>query len=311
MGKYLKKEDFNKFILNLKSRGELWAPVQRDTLRFENIDNINEIVLKGNPWFPPKKLLFPKSESIFKYKDGKIVETNDKIKEQIIFGLRLCDLNAIKIIDKLFNDEFVLPSYKKRRENTILVGIHCHFPQNEYCFCETMELTKYYDLYLIELNDGYFVDVGTDKGKKIISGLKDYDYEIPTIKTDKKLDHKNYEEIYVHNNWDLLSKKCLNCGQCTTLCPTCTCFDVIDNINLDLKTGSRDIVYDGCQFKEFTRVAGGHVFRETRTQRLKHRIYHKLKYFKDKFGIYMCTGCGRCIRACPTKVDFVELINNI
>jgi sulfhydrogenase subunit beta (sulfur reductase) len=309
MGKFLKKEDFNKFLLHLASKGELWAPVQKDILRFEKVENVKDIVLEGNPWFSTKKLLFPKTEAVFRYDDDDIEYDSDKSKDTVIFGLRLCDLNAVKIMDALFNDEFVLPSYKRRREKTLLIGLHCHQPQNDYCFCESMELTKFYDLFLVELTNGYYIDIGSEKGKKVVSHLKDHEYEVPKIRTNKILNHKDYAEVYKQEGWDDLGKKCLDCGQCTTICPTCTCFDVIDHMELDLKNGTRDVVWDGCQFKDFTKVAGGHIFRESRTARLKHRVFHKLDFFKRKFNMYMCTGCGRCIRVCPTKIDFVEYIN--
>ena len=96
--------------------------------------------------------------------------------------------------------------------------------------------------------------------------------------------------------WEKESEKCLSCGDCTSLCPTCLCFDIKDEVNLDMVSGVRVAQWDSCMFKDFTAVAGGGVARDKRVDRLKHRIFHKLTYFPKKFdGASMCTGCGRCI----------------
>ena len=88
------------------------------------------------------------------------------------------------------------------------------------------------------------------------------------------------------------------------------CFNVEDDVDL-AGGGTRDAEWDSCQFRDFTKVAGGHVFREGRVDRFKHRIYHKLQYFREEFGILMCTGCGRCIRGCPAKIEWNELVNDL
>ncbi len=89
------------------------------------------------------------------------------------------------------------------------------------------------------------------------------------------------------------------------------CFDVQDEVEVDLTKGFRIQKWDSCMYKDFTLVAGGHVYRNTRLNRFKHRIYHKLVYFPQKFERYMCTGCGRCIRGCPTKIDWIGLVNEM
>ena len=124
-----------------------------------------------------------------------------------------------------------------------------------------------------------------------------------------KLSTTDIKHLFAETFWESLSDKCISCGACTALCPTCHCFTIKDEVGFDLKTGKRIRIPASCQLRSFTRVAGDFVFRNKRVDRFKHRIYHQLQYFKDRHGVEMCTGCGRCIRACPTKINWVEAIN--
>ena len=114
-------------------------------------------------------------------------------------------------------------------------------------------------------------------------------------------------------NWKNDINECVSCQRCTVLCPTCFCFDLKDDmdLSLDLEKGSRLRQIDSCHSKDFTRDAGNFDERETRSQRYMHRVYHKLQSYQDKFGRSMCTGCGRCIDFCHSKIDFVNTANDL
>ena len=127
-----------------------------------------------------------------------------------------------------------------------------------------------------------------------------------------RLDKKDISHLYDHPDWKKGVDICLSCSACTALCPTCYCFEIHDNVGTkNPKEGERKRSWSSCQVQEFTKVAGEHVFRKEREERFKHRIYHQLDYFKQKNGINLCVGCGRCIEACPTRIDFVEIINEM
>jgi len=310
MGKLLRKEDLNRFLYKLKQRGELIAPVKENSTSFQTIKDIKKIYLDEIPNFSAKKYFLPSKEEILSYEMQKSFQ-RAKLKERIIFGMRLCDLNAVLRMDSLFLDpknEDCL--YKDKRKNTIMIGYNCKEP-GPYCFCDSMALENYHDLFFYDMGEFYYIDVGSERGMKLVSRLKDYDYKPPQIKCEKILNKKLFLKHFKNPIWEKLAKNCLSCGRCNLLCPTCYCFTVDDKSDITLTKGIRTREWDSCQFKDFTKVAGGFVFRDKRTDRLKHRIYHKLLYYRQRFNKDMCVGCGKCIEHCPTKIDFVEAINKI
>ncbi|MBR9676500.1 4Fe-4S binding protein [Candidatus Woesearchaeota archaeon] len=310
MGKLLKKEDLTRFLYKLRQRGDLIAPVKTNTTRFEKINDIKKISLEDIPQFSPKKFFVPQKETILKYDDNKI--SHKKIMgEKIIFGIRLCDINALHRMDKVFIEgDNPDTYYKKRRENTILIGYNCEKPLKT-CFCESMNLEPVYDLFFYNMGNYYYIEVGSEKGSKLVSRLKDYEYDPVQIRCEKKLNKKLLLRHHQKNVWSKLTKDCVSCGKCNTMCPSCYCFTIRDENDETLRRGERVKEWDSCQYKDFTQVAGGFVFRETRKDRLRHRIYHKLLYFRQKYQKDMCVGCGRCITYCPSKIDFVEAINKL
>ncbi|MCA9496318.1 MAG: 4Fe-4S dicluster domain-containing protein [Nanoarchaeota archaeon] len=315
-GYLLPKKDLNKLIKILKNYGEVIGPVQdKKWLRMKEIKDAKEISLTGISWFTSKKYFFPEKQTMFTFNGTKLKKFSD-FPKRVLFGLRLCDLNAFHVNDKLFlEQEPKNHNYANFRKNITLIGLWCDKPQDKYCFCDSMELQHYYDLCLFEKKDKFHIKVGSEKGEKILKELKlkikdEHWKEFP--KCEMQLKTKDIKKFFERDDiWKKGVDDCLSCGDCTTLCPTCLCFDVEDEVNLDLKSGTRFAKWDSCMYKDFTLVAGGHVFRNTRINRFKHRIYHKLDYFPSKYQEYMCTGCGRCIRGCPTKIDWVSLINEM
>jgi len=219
--------------------------------------------------------------------------------------------------DSLVMKEVPDPHYTAERENTLLIGYHCKKAE-KYCFCGSLELKGKADLMFYEKKGGFLVEVLTKKGEAVLNHnqklFKRTNQKIGStkIKGTTRLKKKDISKFYDNSDWKKGTKECLSCAACNMHCPSCYCFNIRDEVNVhNLKEGERVRSWSGCQLKSFTRVAGEHVFREDRNDRFKHRIYHQLSYFKDRYGDQLCSGCGRCIRHCPTRIDFVKILNGM
>ena len=176
--------------------------------------------------------------------------------------------------------------------------------------------------------DGFFlIHVNTLEGETLIENSKVCEEATPSHM--KKLDELREEKKKIFHNevkttakrlpelfaksydskvWEDIGNRCLSCGNCTNVCPTCYCFDVEDVSDLNLTTGKRIRVWDSCQNEPFAKVAGGESFRNYRSQRQRHRYYRKFKFPVDKYSRFFCTGCGRCSRTCMAGINLKETL---
>jgi len=180
-----------------------------------------------------------------------------------------------------------------------------------------------------DIGQSYLVNIFTDRGREVLKSLKLQ----PVTDIDHREAEKTREQCVKHPGhklepspaelplllkdgddlelWDEVGKRCLSCGTCNLVCPTCYCFDVRDTLNLDFQTGKRERFWDSCQLDEFAQVAGGESFRRERGDRQKHRLNRKFRYFVPEYGAPFCVGCGRCSRQCVAKIDIVEIANDL
>jgi ferredoxin len=251
----------------------------------------------------------------------------------VILGLHTCDLHGMCVLDKAFSEGYPDAHYLQRRKNTLLVGIECLEPCDEHSFCKsmgTLTATNGYDLHLTDLGDAYGADVGTEAGSALLERYSDARQATETDmqKLNKVLGAKwprfpyrldfdvgelspIMSQSYDSPIWDELGEICLACGQCTLVCPTCFCFNVYDDVALNLQDGERRRRWDSCQLDEFARVAGGENFREHQAARLRHRFMRKGRYLIEKYGELGCTGCGRCARSCLVDISPVNVFNEL
>jgi sulfhydrogenase subunit beta (sulfur reductase) len=320
----LQKENLNDFLDAIKPFGELWGPVKDgDSFILDKITDYNKIDLTAlRTKIPYKKLLFPPKFKMFEFKEGVEVPNPEELPRQVIFGMHPCDIHGLMIMDNFFNLHFPDPYYNARRERTAVIGLSC-IP-DELCFCKTTN-THYaergFDLALTELGNIFIVWVGSSLGDDMVRQCPQLiDENVTPDDLKKYVEWRQYREAqfqemdftgmpsimelsYESPIWEELGEKCLSCGACTIVCPTCPCFNVIDEISLDGKKVERQRRWDSCTFREYSMVAEGHNFREARSERLKLRFTHKLQAFVGKFGEPACVGCGRCINTCPVDID--------
>lgn len=334
--KILSKSDYQDFVKKLVGNYQFIGPKKKDkaTHEFTDIEDFKQIDTdyKRTTIPPAKNLLFLPTETLLEYEIGEKIDVNPSVEsgQKILFGVHSCDINALNFLDWFFSKDFVDENYCAKRENLIVIGKDCE--PTETCFCETMgaEYAKGgFDIFLTELKDRYFVRVATPKGNEIISkytnvknatdkDFKEYDKKNDEFRSKFNLKpsienfYDNYELIYDDEKfWEKVAKNCFSCGSCNLVCPTCFCFNVRDDVELNLKKGIRLREWDSCMMPEYGLVAGNHNFRPTKENRLKQRYRCKLKTFLDKYGAYSCVGCGRCIEACLVKINISEDINSV
>ena len=321
----MKRENLDDLLDAIKPFGTLWGPVRDgDVFALKEVEDYRRLDFTAlRTKIPFKKLLFPPKFPMFSFEEKEVKPMLDDLSRQVIFGLHPCDIHGLMILDKFFTMHYPDPYYLERRRRTAVIGLSC-LP-DEKCFCKTTN-THYaeggFDLALTDLEDFFIIWVGSSLGDDMIR-------ECPGL-LEEKVGHDDLEK-YVrwrkHREatfksqmdftgmpsimelrwddpfWDELGEKCLSCGACTIVCPTCPCFTVIDELDLNGTDGRRMRRWDSCMFQQYSMVADGHNFRESRAARLRLRFTHKLQAFVGKFGEPACVGCGRCIDTCPVGID--------
>ena len=368
----LKKEKLNELLEHLQGRACVFVPQKiEDQVKFAPYNNKAELAFDAqNSLFPPKDLLFPQAEKMYRYgqsSDGNMfISPILDSKDQIIFGIRPCDMRSIDCLDDVFFTKgYVDEYYEAKREKLCCVCIACNTCAQT-CFCDSMgndpQDAPGADIMLHDKGDFWSIICQTDKGKELfetewaafceesageggsnngaadggsaadggnaagsgadsantasssanVADTSNTQGDAPTCSI--KIDASNIEtKISALENsdelWDALSIKCLNCGTCTFLCPTCYCFDIEqENRN---KKGVRFRCWDSCMFSEYTQMAGGHNPRPTKRDKVKNRFMHKLAWFEQRYGKKLCVGCGRCIEKCPVGLDITVLIDKV
>jgi len=331
----LKKADLNKWLEYLKKRAKLYAPRKKENLFvLRPVKNVEDVCLEYIPTIlPPKKYYFPQKEKLFKFsvQPLKTAKAIDKFDEFILFGVHTCDIAGIQCMDVAFRDGPEDPNYLNRKDKMTIIGIECLKYCDKYANCTSMGNhvpRGGYDLMMVDLGEKFIIHINSEKGENLV---KEHNFikeatdqemvELEKAREEKKNIFKEelnaplskvYESFDKNFNsqvWNDVGKKCVGCGNCTAVCPTCYCFDVTDEMELNLNNGIRYRIWNSCQMDDFAKVAAGEDFRKGRNTRQRHRYYRKFKYPVDKFNRYFCTGCGRCSRTCMAEISLIETVN--
>jgi sulfhydrogenase subunit beta (sulfur reductase) len=324
-GKLIRKQSLEKLYNLLSENRKIYAPV---------IAPDKQVEYRYNPGFAEvafehirstlsvKNIVFPKVENLFFYVNSKTESTItdidlNKIPEVVLWGAHPCDNAAFDTLRSIFcwdsNDEF----FSKRLEKLLVIGLSCH-RSDEFCFCTSVGLSpdssKGSDILLTRLQNGdYRADILTEKGNNVVNlshglfePLTEEKLNITDVK--QKFSHEQVTSklatAFEHPFWVANSLRCLGCGACAYVCPTCACFDIQDETRG--KNGKRYRSWDSCGFGLFTLHTSGHNPRHIQSQRWRQRILHKFSYMPERNQSLGCVGCGRCSSGCPVDMNIAE-----
>lgn len=280
----------------------------------------------------PKDAFFPQSENLYTcVRDGKKITIEpEALKEQnfVVFGMKACDVQGVKVLDRVFLSDPVDSFYAARREHGTIVVLACHEPE-ESCFCKVFGIDcaePAADVAAWMIHGELYWKPLTEKGETLTEQIKEVltDAEEQQVEEEKKAiraiveklpysnlslkgwGEKDYMERFNSPVWEELYKPCLACGTCTFVCPTCQCYDIKD---YDTGHGvQRYRCWDSCMYSDFTMMAHGNN-RTSQMQRFRQRFMHKLVYYPlNNDGLFSCVGCGRCVEKCPSSLNIVKVI---
>lgn len=345
MEKIIPKQTFPDWMNKLEEF-TIYAPVKKEeSWSFEALTKPGEINIHYlNTAESPKKVVFPQREVLFEFNGSPNPKGRENVdlkevppegKSQIVVGIRPCDARAVRLLDRVFEEDIEDPYYSRRRKATVLVGLGCDSPPSPNCFCTSVGGLPFartdLDVLVTDLGNDYYVESLTGKGAELMktagklfkepkNGQRD---KMEKIQADsarqiqrkiKKLDTKSsrLDKMFDSPFWEEEAAACIRCGICTYLCPSCHCFDITDEVNaVSPLSGKRVRNWDNCQFPDFTMHSSGHNPRPGKASRLRRRVLHKFHYFIKTYGDYLCTGCGRCVTKCPVGIDIVDIMNKV
>jgi sulfhydrogenase subunit beta (sulfur reductase) len=359
----LRKENLRPLLEEMSKTSEVYVPAQDSKNCLFDFFKLNEIgpeISFGDEGgkrysldttektrMSPKFIIYPQYEKMLDFKYRKDPEKLDEVNididaateagKTVIFGIKPCDVEAVKRMDKVFTEGIVKdPYYTSKRQGSLLISIGCEVAFED-CFC-TMVGGKPFnfenaDIGLMETEDGYAVMHLSEKGSKAVQEFErffdkaqdDGSYEKQMQKKQEDTSSRisslwegiKAEDIPVLmdsafniSSWKKVSEKCISCGACTFVCPTCYCFDIRDE--QESHTGERYRCWDFCTNYLYTLEASGHNPRSDINKRYKNKVNCKYNYnFKRHDGLLYCVGCGRCVDVCPADMDIRQIVGTI
>ncbi|MDP6685768.1 MAG: 4Fe-4S dicluster domain-containing protein [Candidatus Omnitrophota bacterium] len=332
---FINRPNLDRLAGSLSKTYRVYAPIKEDGKRFYK--KINDDGLAGavigeiRAVQSIKSFFFPVREKIAEYFSENI--SDKRLKPVAIIGAKSCDLASLKVMDYVFKqDSFQDPSYIASREEGLIISSDCTCFADS-CFCMALGILPYpteaFDLNLSEFESGYIVEVGSEKGERIVKEHFKF-FQNPDLYLDRQEENRNKLKLeideHVRNKkipqkdtiqslfkkkidsslWEETAKTCVECGACNVICPACHCFTLNDQKTKD--SFERLRLWDSCLLMSFARVAGGGNPRKLLAQRLRNRFYKKFNFFPQAIGVFGCTGCGRCSEACCGKIYIQEVL---
>jgi formate hydrogenlyase subunit 6/NADH:ubiquinone oxidoreductase subunit I len=327
-------------VEGLMENNEVIGPKWRDRdkegnkiYRFLKLNTFDELQMDyTRSYSSPKNFFIPFKEDLATY-DLDDADWEQQIEytvhPRVIIGMRACDINALRKLDEVMvKSVYPNPYYFARRRNTIIIGLD-HEPLED-CFCHSMDANvalSGFDLFLTDIGEKYFVAIKSDTGYMMVNryGGQEVTEEDQTNfkKVKREIESKFKTQVEVHivpelmdlefesEVWKKWGDKCLSCGSCAMVCPTCYCYGVDEHMELDFKQATKQRFLYSCNLVDFAMVAGDHNFRPEPHIRLKYRYYHQFRGFVEAFNQSLCVGCNRCGVACLAGISPKAVIDDL
>ncbi len=338
--KTLTKDQFKKFTQKLVDSGKVVGAKRKEKkFAFGEILDASELVLDYDVTLSSPRFFFqPPKETLLEFEVGDKTKLSAKFCAEpfVLLGIHTYDMKALNQMDKIWAADHADEHYLARRQAATVVALE-PTRASKHSFWSSMDaatVKEGFDLLLTDIGDKFVVEVGTEKGASLLakhapdatdSSKEDLEarekarQKLPSMCAKEREVKAKVSEItelmkknYEHPVWKTKAEKCYGCGSCNLVCPTCYCFDVKDEVELDMKHGCRTRSWDGCLLEGFAHVGSGENFREHRHERFRHRLLRKTVFVPEKIGELACVGCGRCAEVClPDITDPVDIINTI
>jgi ferredoxin len=332
---YLPRENLFAWLDGLKSDFRVYVPCRKGQSRFYRLytSPAEDIVIGEARTSEPLKGFFTHARE--KVAEGFSPELpGEQDKPFAIVGVKACDLTGFLVQDQVFlNQGCKDPFYGRAREENLIVSADCTLAL-ETCFCLALGHTPYpeahFDINLSQVEGGFIAEAGSPRGRRILEKYRSLFQQASATRLVEKEKNRSrmvdevqagieasrvrhcgryegmVERNYESGLWEEEARGCVECGACNMICPTCHCFLLMDQKAGDAVSRFRQ--WDSCMLRNFGRVAGDGNPRPRLWMRLRNRFEKKFDFFPKVAGLYACTGCGRCISACPAKIDIRKVL---
>ena len=305
------------------------------TLEYREVREAEELALgPGMPRLSLKQFFLPQNETLFSWKqrgvETEIRETPTTFNSRVVLGAKPCDVAALDIVDSVMNWDYHDELWNGRRAATTIFAMACGV-EDDHCFCPSVgaapDTVKGADALMTPVDGGFLVEAASERGESFLQAQGAHFSAPPSGGADQarayraaageriaqnvSIDAARVRDWIEHHFedpfWATLGIRCNGCGACTMVCPTCHCFDIVDEEE-GVGCGTRRRCWDTCQAGKFTLHASGHNPRADQIARYRQRINHKFAVYPLKFGEVLCTGCGRCVRTCQMGQNIGEIL---
>jgi len=323
--KFLASDRVEALVSHLMHQKAVYAPQRmgRHSVALDKVTNPAAVVLDYSRTMQSVKKYFqpPRDELLkFDLTDQSFAAATVEPLDAVLLGIHSYDRAASDRLDYNFSQGQPEKNYLKRREGVVWVGVS--YEPDEFHFSGSVGIgpleTEGFDVFLSRVGGGYQVETVTEKGGEILAG-----FDLPQAEQGKPSPGHFHQHIFLPQArlnevmaasysspvWEETAQKCVGCGSCNIVCPTCYCFNVEENVDIKVTGGTRERIWDGCMLREFTEVAGGEVFRGGLAERQRHRVLRKFKYLSDRTGHPWCVGCGRCTAYCTAGISIVSIVH--